>query len=84
MSMYNVGLPGWDSEAAGPYGCGKSMFYGLAQAVCSCLSASPTWKSEMCVDVVDALFVTPKPWLRQNEAGFLLFCSESLIIHYFR
>jgi len=63
---------------------GKSMFYGLAQAVCSCLSASPTWKSEMCVDVVDALFVTPKPWLRQNEAGFLLFCSESLIIHYFR
>jgi len=62
---------------------GKAMFYGLAQAVCSCLSASVAWKEDFATRVVDKLFVTPKPWLRRNTSGFLLFCSESLILHYF-
>ena len=63
---------------------GKAMFYGLAQAICSCLTASPSWKSQYACAVVDALFDTPRPWLRQNAAGFLLFCSEALILHYFQ
>ena len=68
-------------DVANTYHEGKAMFYTLAQAVCS---LSPAWRSELSVAVIDALFQTPKPWVSQNRAGFLLFCSETLITHYLR
>lgn len=61
---------------------GKEMFYTLAQAICSCLTASPQWKDEMVCDVIDHMFTLPEVWRRDNVAGFLLFCSEALILHY--
>ena len=66
-------------DVANTYHEGKAMFYTLAQAVCSLSPAA--WRSEMSVAVIDALFQTPKPWVSQNRAGFLLFCSETLITH---
>jgi len=62
---------------------GKEMFYTLAQAVCSCLSASAKWKQETCYRLLEELFVTPRGWMAENVAGFLLFCSEALILHLF-
>ena len=57
---------------------GKDMFYSLAQAICSCLSASLKWKREKVCDVLEAMFTTPSQWKRENVAGFLLFCSEGV------
>ena len=54
------------------------MFYTLAQAVCSCMTAVKMWKEELLVPVLDQLFRTPSPWKRENVAGFLLFCSEKV------
>jgi len=68
-------------DVANTYQEGKLMFYPLAREVCS---LSPAWRSEMSVAVIDALFQTPEPWVSQNRAGFLLFCSEALITHYLR
>ena len=53
------------------------MFYTLAQAVCSCLSIT-RWKQNLLCDVLDAMFRIPRPWKRENVAGFLLFCSEEV------
>ncbi len=58
------------------------MFYTLAQAVCSCMTAVSWWKEQMLVSVLDQLFCVPSPWRRENVAGFLLFCSEKLILEY--
>merc|ERR1712029_463678 len=66
-------------DVANTYHEGKAMFYTLAQVVCS---LSPAWESEMSVAVIDELFQIPKPWVSQNRAGFLLFCSEALVTHY--
>jgi len=61
---------------------GKKMFFTLAQAICSCMSYSTVWKEGMSSDVLDMLFQTPNLWMRENIAGFLLFCSENAILHY--
>ena len=61
---------------------GKNMFFNLAQAICSCASYCETWKEEMVTDVLNAMFQIPTIWNRENIAGFLLFCSENLILHY--
>lgn len=61
---------------------GKKMFFTLAQAICSCMSYSNFWKEEMSSIVLDIMFRTPTLWMRENIAGFLLFCSESAILHY--
>ena len=58
------------------------MFFNLAQAVCSCASYCETWKEDMVTDVLNAMFQLPTVWNRDNIAGFLLFCSENLILHY--
>ena len=58
------------------------MFFNLAQAICSCASYCETWKEEMVTDVLNAMFQIPTVWNRDNIAGFLLFCSENLILHY--
>lgn len=63
---------------------GKEMFYTLAQAFCSCLSACCNWKKESASAVLDAMFEIPHKWKRENVAGFLLFCSEGLILHYIK
>lgn len=61
---------------------GKEMFYSLAQAVCSCISASSEWKDQHVNNVLHEMFSIPLKWKRENIAGFLLFCSEALILHY--
>ena len=61
---------------------GKKMFFTLAQAICSCMSYSNVWKEGMSSDVLDMMFQTPTLWMRENIAGFLLFCSENAILHY--
>jgi len=61
---------------------GKEMFYTLAQAICSCLSACGKWKKEAASQVLEEMFAIPQRWKRENIAGFLLFCSEALILHY--
>ena len=33
-------------------------------------------------DILDEMFCIPGPWMRENIAGFLLFCSEQLIMTY--
>jgi hypothetical protein len=57
---------------------GKTMFYTLAQAVCSCITYNKQWKDEMVSEVLDYMFQIPKPWLKENVAGFLLFCNETV------
>ena len=57
---------------------GKEMFYTLAQAVCSCMTAVPAWKETMMASMLDSLFNIPASWKRENVAGFLLFCSEKV------
>ncbi|TRY63560.1 hypothetical protein TCAL_08697 [Tigriopus californicus] len=63
---------------------GKAMFYTLAQAICSCVNANKKWRTEHVNRVLDELFKVPRPWRRDNVAGFLLFCSEKLILDYLR
>lgn len=63
---------------------GKEMFYSLAQAICSCLSASGSWKADSASQVLEEMFTIPHKWKRENVAGFLLFCSEALILHYIK
>jgi hypothetical protein len=55
---------------------GKDLFFGLAQALCSCLNSNQKWRDSMLVTVLDQLFLMPKAWPIENIAGFLLFCSE--------
>lgn len=59
---------------------GKAMFYTLAQAICSCVNANKKWRTEHVNRVLDELFKVPRPWRRDNVAGFLLFCSEKVCI----
>ena len=61
---------------------GKNMFAVLSQVICSCMSYNKQWKDSILTDVLDQLFTVPGPWLRENIAGFLLFCSEQLIMTY--
>ena len=61
---------------------GKSMYAVLAAAICSCMSYSQIWSDSMMTDVLDKMFTVPDTWLRENVAGFLLFCSETLILTY--
>jgi len=61
---------------------GKEMFYTLAQALCSCLSAGKNWKRTYAAQVIEEMFTIPQKWKRENVAGFLLFCSEGLILHF--
>jgi len=61
---------------------GKEMFYTLAQALCSCLSAGSNWKNKFASQVLEEMFCIPQKWKRENVAGFLLFCSEGLILHF--
>lgn len=61
---------------------GKNMFAVLSQAICSCMSYNQQWKDSILTDVLDEMFCIPGPWLRENIAGFLLFCSEQLIMAY--
>jgi len=61
---------------------GKEMFYTLAQALCSCLSTSSCWKHKSACRVLEEMFLIPRKWKRENVAGFLLFCSEGLILHF--
>jgi len=66
---------------------GKEMFYNLAQAVCCCMTAVKAWAERSMVDVLDGLFSSfeqGRVWKRENVAGFLLFCSEKLILEYLR
>ena len=60
------------------------MFYTLAQAVCSCMTAVPAWREAKMSGMLDSLFNIPASWKRENIAGFLLFCSEKLILEYLR
>ena len=75
-------------DVAGDFDEGKALFFPLTQAFCSLMAASPEWTATMMPDVVDALFTLsadrddPRPWNRENRAGFLLFCSEPLIKKY--
>lgn len=61
---------------------GKNMFYNLAQVVCTCFSYCEIWRESNCNDVLREIFTTAAIWHRENIAGFLLFCSESLILHF--
>ncbi len=73
----------WDAfvdNSADDFHEGKEMFYTLAQAVCSCMTAVRPWKEECLVPVLDHLFCIPRPWKRENVAGFLLFCSEKVMM----
>jgi len=61
---------------------GKEMFYSLAQAICSCMSAVNHWAENMLAKVLDELFInSQRLWKRENVAGFLLFCSEKVSRH---
>ena len=60
---------------------GKKMFFCMAQAICCCLnSRRHQWKNQMLVQVLDSLFHVPRPWPLENVAGFLLFCSEPVLV----
>ena len=68
--------------APGDFHEGKNMFSILSQAICSCMSYNQQWKDSIMTDILDEMFCIPGPWMRENIAGFLLFCSEQLIMTY--
>jgi len=61
---------------------GRKMFLVLAQAICCCLTHESEWKNNMLSPMLDEIFKIPGEWLRENVAAFLLFCNETLILHY--
>jgi len=59
---------------------GKRTFLTLAQAICCCLTHQ---SEEFSVSpMLEKMFKVPGQWLRDNVASFLLFCNETLILHY--
>ena len=57
---------------------GKQMFLPLAQAICCCMTQNQDWKTQLLNPILDEMFQIPSTWMRENVAGFLLFCSEQV------